>query len=465
MTVQLPAVLATGLDTLHAGVFCALRSDLFREFEGRVLDAKELQGLAEYAIGPHVHRLFRGGGGWKWMLVLPQFWTVRLAHRSSGDPAPQMNIQLRSPLLWADGASRALELALSVLVPALCVGDAREVQASRVDLTMDWCEWEPRDEELRDVVRRPRFMAARYEPSFTARQQLRAALEREILRSLRDADGQLPLEAVASRAASAGLASFRRSAAGAALAVADAAADDQASFESYWSGRTYTGAVWGRGDAQAKAYRKDIEIRQSSGKTWFFDVWVGSGGGTFVPGEREQAIRDLESKPIWRLEFQLRREALKSWGLDTMDQVWPALPALWRELVGGWITMREPRISSRTGKPIQRTRWPLRKEWAALRDGWRAEVSIPLLRKRIRQISYERSRALATLAAARAFALVAHRLPVGALHDPSDAAPALAEMLVEELEERDTSWTELVEGYHAAAERPGALPDPFAAVS
>lgn len=453
-----PAILCTGLDTLHVGVFCAVKSGLFDTFEGKILDARELQGLASFDVPdpeggePFQHRLFRAGGTWKWMLMLPGFWTVRLAHRGSGDPAPQMHLQLRSELLWTAGASRAVQLALDTLGPVLTTGELGKVQVSRADLTMDWCDWSPTAQELTEhVVRRARFASAQYEPSRPARALLEEAMRRATLAALRDCGGQVPLEAVAERAARAGLKAFRTSLYGANLAAADGAADQQAAFQAYWSGRTFTGVVFGKGSPRALFYRKDVEITQQSGKTWFYDAWVGD-GMTMVPGEREQAIRDLKARPIWRAEFKLLRETLREWSIDTVDQLWPALPSLWRQLMD-WVSLRVP-SSTRCGSDQRRTRQRVRPEWAKLRDGWRAEREIPVLRKRIRELSFERSCALATLSTARAFAFIKSRLPVEALHDPSAAAPQMIEILVDELERRDASWTEVIEGYAQRLRRP-----------
>jgi hypothetical protein len=112
--------------------------------------------------------------------------------------------------------------------------------------------------------------------------------------------------------------------------------------------------MFGRGDTAARLYDKTTEIAKS-GKAWFREIWAAS--GTYN-----------SSEPVWRLEFQLRRPALRSFArslggapLDTWEDVAPAIAPLWRDLSTRWLSLRAPR----TG----RTRQRVLPEWQALVDG------------------------------------------------------------------------------------------------
>jgi hypothetical protein len=110
--------------------------------------------------------------------------------------------------------------------------------------------------------------------------------------------------------------------------------------------RAFTGFMFGRGDLAARLYDKTREI-EHSGKPWFRQVWARS--PAYDPGT-----------PVWRLEFQVKREALRAMRAKPVDgdavaiDTWPdALAharALWRFLSSRWLALRLPR----TGKTRQR---------------------------------------------------------------------------------------------------------------
>lgn len=128
-------------------------------------------------------------------------------------------------------------------------------------------------------------------------------------------------------------------------------AEDQAAYRKRSVG--FTGFAFGRGDVVARLYDKTAEIRKS-GKTWFGDLWAKS--PTYVP-----------DAPVWRLEFQLRRGALRNFTrrvgagpLDTWEDVRGAVVPLWRYLSGRWFSLRAPRTSM--------TRQVLTPTWQVLHD-------------------------------------------------------------------------------------------------
>jgi len=71
-------------------------------------------------------------------------------------------------------------------------------------------------------------------------------------------------------------------------------------------GRSFSGFEFGRGQIKCRMYDKVLEIVQKSKKTWFFDIW------NIIQEEMPEELR------IIRIEFQLRREALKELGLDSV---------------------------------------------------------------------------------------------------------------------------------------------------
>jgi hypothetical protein len=110
--------------------------------------------------------------------------------------------------------------------------------------------------------------------------------------------------------------------------------------------RRFTGFSFGRGVVVARLYLKSLEIKGSN-KLWFRPLWRKA--GTWRDDERDG--------PVWRLEFQLRREAVKNAHVARYDngeaQValkissWAgceaALGNIWRGLSRSWLSLRAPR--------------------------------------------------------------------------------------------------------------------------
>ncbi len=87
----------------------------------------------------------------------------------------------------------------------------------------------------------------------------------------------------------------------------------------------------------ARIYDKTAETA-GKGADWWTQVW----GGRYVPGQ-----------PVIRVEFEVGRQALREFGLDTPAQVLAAAGDLWAYASGQWLTFRSP-TADRT-----RSRWPL----------------------------------------------------------------------------------------------------------
>ena len=123
-----------------------------------------------------------------------------------------------------------------------------------------------------------------------------------------------------------------------------------------------TGFRFGKDQLLARLYDKTREIGQS-GKDWMLEVWG--------------SARHLE-QPVWRLEYQYRREAIGSFNLATVDEVLACLADLWRYGLD-WLSLREPTFDR------QRGHWPIADEWRQLRE---LEMDGPLtgvLRRRWRE--------------------------------------------------------------------------------
>jgi hypothetical protein len=130
----------------------------------------------------------------------------------------------------------------------------------------------------------------------------------------------------------------------------------------HYDGRHFTGFTFGRDAIVARLYDKGLEIRHS-GKDWMLEVW----------GERLHP-----SVPVWRLEFQLRREVLAECSLTKPEDVLDLRPSIWAYSMR-WLSLREPTPG------VTRTRWPVADVWLHLTRSQAGVAYSPLVRKRIRE--------------------------------------------------------------------------------
>lgn len=107
------------------------------------------------------------------------------------------------------------------------------------------------------------------------------------------------------------------------------------------SGKTTETIRYGTGDIVFRAYDKSAEILQSSGKTWFHDLW----------GRKDD---------VWRLEFQFRRDAMKDYSIDDFGDLGERLPEMLLKVAEEHTSIRRPNDDSNPA------RWPLHPIWQDL---------------------------------------------------------------------------------------------------
>lgn len=74
---------------------------------------------------------------------------------------------------------------------------------------------------------------------------------------------------------------------------------------------------------QLRIYNKGLEVKQGGTKLWFLDLW-----------QRES------SEDVWRIEFQVRRPALKQFGINSLDDLKEKQAGLWYYLTAKWFSLR-----------------------------------------------------------------------------------------------------------------------------
>ena len=133
----------------------------------------------------------------------------------------------------------------------------------------------------------------------------------------------------------------------------------------FQSGTRLAGFMFGKDALVARIYDKTAEVKKH-GLSWLPDLW----GSEFEPGA-----------PVWRVEFQFRREALADFQSKTVDDVIASVQDLWHYGSVKWLTLRIP-----TGDP-RRRRWPLDPAWEEVQGVRIAPTMTGVVRRRIEQAS------------------------------------------------------------------------------
>jgi hypothetical protein len=184
----------------------------------------------------------------------------------------------------------------------------------------------------------------------------------------------------------------------------------------HFDGRSFTGYQFGRDQMVARLYDKGREVVQSGKDAWMREVW----GPRLDP-----------ELPIWRLEFQLRREAIASFNVGPAEEAVACRQDFWSYGITDWLSLRVPTLDQ------QRDRWPVSPEWHALE---RISIGVQengLIRRRIREQEEEKLVAGAT----------GYITSLAAIHDLCELDPALqltGRKVIEHLARRGRNFKDAV---------------------
>ncbi|MHB1419939.1 MAG: hypothetical protein ACYCX4_10255 [Bacillota bacterium] len=139
----------------------------------------------------------------------------------------------------------------------------------------------------------------------------------------------------------------------------------------FHEGRKLTGFTFGAGRLSCRIYNKTIEINRS-GKKWMEAVWRKMGWQNTL-------------NPVWRVEFQLRREILGQFGVKDPEDVFAALNSIWEYCTKDWFCLRIPTDSDGT-----KSRWPMEPWWAELANMRISETGVEVVREIYREIQMDK---------------------------------------------------------------------------
>ena len=117
---------------------------------------------------------------------------------------------------------------------------------------------------------------------------------------------------------------------------------------------------------------------------------------------------------VLRIEFELRREGLKQFGVDTPDEAISRAGELWAYVTQSWLSLRQPSADE------TRSRWPVDPRWQAVQRATLAGGCAPAARIR----EGERQGQLRTYRKLATGVLSSMAVPMGT-HDVDDTLDAL----------------------------------------
>lgn len=137
----------------------------------------------------------------------------------------------------------------------------------------------------------------------------------------------------------------------------------------HYSGRVFTGLTIGRGKpVLCRIYDKTEEVKKSA-KLWFHEIWKEN---------------EWNGKPVWRVEFQMRREILKEFGISSVDDAFESLHSIWAYLTENWLSLRSPDA----GKKV--TDWKISRKWCCIAHDGIMYSGSPAVRSKVKEGNLDR---------------------------------------------------------------------------
>jgi hypothetical protein len=141
--------------------------------------------------------------------------------------------------------------------------------------------------------------------------------------------------------------------------------------DQYFEHKQLTGWRIGKGNVLCRIYDKTREILKS-GKDYLHGLW-------------EQQGWDGQP-PVWRVEFQFRREFLNEALILYLDHYYPNHENLWRYATGEWLKLTQ--INPADTNP---SRWPIHPAWLEIADACACETAKPIKRVRKERFPHDKS--------------------------------------------------------------------------
>ena len=318
----------------------------------RVASGPFVWELKPYGVKPHFRYVLEGPA-------------IAVKIRKTTEYTNVIQVDLRSVFLWSVGPEQAVDAVrrfvsnLGLTIPRKPVDQKRDpsaplIEVSRIDLCADF---------EGDIFDGTELVSGRFITRARKRTTHRVAVKETADLVTIDMVNQLKklaLSVVPGGSAADFRAGVLRSLGATGARTTGEGHQEHTRTQEFRSGKIFTGYSFGSSDLVARIYRKDIQL-ENGNCHWFTSIWTDCG---------------YKGGPVWRVEFQLRTEAIKTFVCEGVASrcwrhVWSSLHGLWRQLTGrklvnglvrGWLTLRDDNGDKNT------SRWPISKVWQMVRD-------------------------------------------------------------------------------------------------
>lgn len=114
------------------------------------------------------------------------------------------------------------------------------------------------------------------------------------------------------------------------------------------------------GDVSARLYDKTLEIEKKSRKFYLHELW--------------RAVDWDGSHPVWRMEFQVKRDVLVTLNVLKIEHLLQLQAGMWRYFTEDWLRLAVPSLSDGN-----QTRWPNHPLWDDITAAFQQEAEQPKL--------------------------------------------------------------------------------------
>lgn len=135
------------------------------------------------------------------------------------------------------------------------------------------------------------------------------------------------------------------------------------SIDLHYRHNQFSGWSFGMGGViGARLYNKQLEVEKKSHKFYLYELWQAAGWDMLAP--------------VWRMEFEAKRDALKSLGIYKLDNLLELQAALWVYLTQDWLRLAVP-----LPHDTNQTRWPTHPLWEQIAQVFDPQGEQPRLQR------------------------------------------------------------------------------------
>ena len=132
--------------------------------------------------------------------------------------------------------------------------------------------------------------------------------------------------------------------------------------QTFYSGKNINAITFGSRQSKniyCRIYNKSLEVQERKQKTWFYEVWKNN---------------NMDIKNVWNIEFEIKSELLRTFSINTVNDILEHLQDLWLFCTNKWLVKID-----RTNKRVERCN--INSEWLELQNAYSNYKSKGMIKK------------------------------------------------------------------------------------